>query len=943
MSATQLESWRELIGDPVVNKRLGVLWGKSPERAGGRVNLLLQHLFDTMAVGALVWDRFLASSFRARLDELTGANGKRLYVWLCGLHDVGKATPGFQGLVPDLGKLVWSTGLPFTHPGLVRKGWRHQLASAAVLRDVLRQTWRDSHDQIAWLWPMLAGHHGLIPALTDVNIRGPMDREDLLGDPATWQPLQELLVHIVTCAAGWPTLEAACPLAVPRRAEQLALSGFVTMADWIASDERRFQGVDCLAEVSMASAAVRAEKAWADMGLRGGWVTLSLPDAATFAVRFPDQSPRPLQRVSVDAASSMPVPGLMLIEAPTGEGKTEAALAAAEILASRFGAGGIYVAMPTQATSDAMYGRISDWLHTFEDPLPLALLHGRHLLSERLLGRDVVEGTKGSGELDDYGLPDAPPSYRAVAQDGLPEETSERPAEWFYGRYRGLLTANGVGTVDQVLLAATRTKYVALRYSGLSGKVVIFDEVHAADCYMSVFLSEALFWLGNGRVPVVLLSATLSPAQREELVGAYVEGAAFATCVTPKTPPTVNGYPNVLTAFVTDEVRYGATQSIGWRPAVQIGVSLCAEQDDGDNSRVVDVLRERLSDGGCALVIRNTVGRAQETFLRLADHYGDDVVLLHSHFTANARAQKTERLLKALGSDGTSRPKRLVVVATQVAEQSFDVDADILVTDLAPIDLVLQRAGRVHRHERPVWARPEPLRTPQVIVTGMRLDGPVPWFPKGSVVVYGRHLLLRSAALVLEAADRGGWLLPEEVPSLVAKAYGEEALGPEDWADECSLAAKEWVDEVEARRRHAERFRLTSEDERGRQTLEGLHVRGQSDEQHVRVRDGDMGEEVVVVVEVNGSYRTVDGLPLGPTGEAARDRPQDVLGASVRLPRYLVDEPEVQGLAALPGWRGDPWLGRSRALRLDPEGPTRLGKWALAYSQDRGLLIERCP
>ena len=941
MSRIPLEPWRSMMDGPGLEKQIGALWGKSPERAGGRTNLLLQHLFDAMAVGALIWGRFLAPGFRARLDKAASGDGERLYIWLCGLHDLGKATPGFQGLVPHLADAVRSTGLPVPRQGKARKPWRHQRASAALLRDLLRREWPDGRDQLAWVWPMLAGHHGLVPAVKDVQIRGPMEREAVLGDPASWQPLQELLVAIVTSAAGWPDLAAACPSSVPWRADQLALSGFVTMADWIASDEHRFQGVDRLEGVSVAGARERAERAWADMGLRGGWATLSPPGSETFSARFANQSPRPLQAGVAEAVRVLETAGLVLIEAPMGEGKTEAALTAAEILASRFGANGVYVAMPTQATSDAMYLRVGNWLRTFDGPPPLALLHGRHLLSERLRARTAEAAPDGAPGLDDYGLPDTPPSYQGVAEDRGPEEASDRPAEWFYGRYRGLLTANGVGTVDQVLLAATRTKYVALRYSGLSGKVVVFDEVHAADCYMSVFLAEALFWLGNGGVPVVLLSATLSPAQREELVGAYVDGAALAARVPPRPVPAGQGYPRVLAACVTDQVRYNSTQTAPWRPSAEVAVSLCTEQELGDNGAVIAVLQERLSEGGCALVIRNTVGRAQRTFCDLAGHFGADVVLLHGRFTSNARAQKTERLLAALGPDGTRRPDRLVVVATQVAEQSFDIDADILVTDLAPIDLVLQRAGRVHRHGRPAAARPARLRAPEVVVSGMRFGDGAPTFPPGSVRVYGRHLLIRSAALVEAAAAHGGWSLPADVPHLVARAYSDEPIGPEAWAEAAAQAKRDWAHEVDARRSKAEGSRLLAYDQRARRTLEGLHERGEASEDWVRVRDGDTGEEVVVVVEGDGGYRTVDGLHLGPNGDAARDRPEDVLGACVQLPSYLAAEPDVRALAPLPGGLGDPWVGRSRALRLGPDGCAQFGDWAISYREDIGLLIER--
>lgn len=941
MTSTSKEGWRDILAAaPESAAQLGALWGKSPEKGGGRTNLLVQHLFDAMAVAEILWEGFIAAVIRRSLDVATAGNGRQFFTWLAGLHDVGKAIPGFQGQVPALADLVRQSGLEIPRQGRARARFRHELASASILRDALRPRWPDH--QVEWVWPLVAGHHGIIPSVTAVASR-PLEREERLGAKASWGRVQSLIVAVVTRAAGCEDVGEVCPRGIPTRGGQLALSGLVTMADWIASDERRFCGIDRLDEVSFDTARERARLAWKNLKLGGGWSAgLPLPGAGSFSRRFPGREPRPLQLSVTESAMSLPSPGLVLIEAPMGEGKTEAALLAAEALAARFGANGICVAMPTQATSDAMYARVLGWLRTFDAASPLALLHGRHLLSERVRAAARREGGDDPSDVDEYGLGEDPPSYRSVAEDGSEDTRVERPAEWFYGRYRGLLSANVVGTVDQVLFAATRTKYVGLRFAGLAGKVVIFDEVHAADCYMSVFLREALFWLGSCRVPVVLLSATLPPAQRDQLVSSYVDGAALESGTAPVRPPAPEGYPRTLTACIADGVSYGATQTRPWRQSKPFVVTISSEEPEPDYHDLVTKLLDRLRRGGVALVIRNTVRRAQETFSALTSELGaNDVVLLHSLFTANARACKTAALLEALGEDGTQRPSRLVVVATQVAEQSFDIDADILVTDLAPIDLLLQRAGRVHRHDRPASARPAPVRQPELIATGLLIGDGVPGFPSGSVRIYGEHLLLRSAALTMEAAAGGGWSVPDDVPRLVERGYGTERLGPAGWAEAEARAAAEWRDGIDARRHSAEPYRLLGDGVGSMTTLDGLHV-GLADQGVVRVRDGDMGEEVVLVVRSDRGYSTVDGVYLGQNGDGARDHPEEVLGASVRLPDYFATEPAVASLGGLPGWRDDPWLGKSRALVLGAAGPTRLGGWVFSYRDDIGLVVEKC-
>lgn len=944
--------WRSLLQDPSVERQLGSLWGKSAERGGGRVNLLLQHLFDTMAVGELLWNHFIAPSLRARLDRVAAAGeGRRLYVLLCGLHDIGKASPAFQGLQPALAVTVEAAGLP-VRPDRGTP-WRHERAGACILRTELKASWatlsQDEPTPLDWVWPMVAGHHGIFPKTADVHIRGDerAKRRNHGGDHESWTRIQQLLLQAVILAAGWDEPAAACPVGMPSRADQLALSGFITMADWIASDTRppRFAGVEHLSEVSMESARRRAGEAWASLALRGGWGRLGHPGPGLFAVRF-GADPRPTQEMVVRAAQRLPEPGLLVVEAPMGEGKTEAALAAAEVLAARFGCNGVYVAMPTQATSDAMFERVRRWLDTFDPPPQVALLHGRRRLSG---GIEERQAAGGGIELDEHGLLDP---FAALCEE-LPRnhDAAGHPADWFYGRRRGLLAANGVGTIDQALYAGARTKYVSLRYAGLAGKVVIFDEVHAADTYMSQFLGEVLWWLGNGQVPVVLLSATLAPGQRDRLIERYLAGSV-GLAQAPESPALgmlTAGYPSVTSAWSTAGHVHRSTEAAApWRASLEVRLSVRGEAPDAETPITHQVVAELVAGGGCALVIHNTVDRAQRSFQALRPLFGDDVVLLHSRFTADARARTTQRLLDCLGRDGGRRPRRLAVVATQVAEQSFDVDADVLVTDIAPVDLLLQRAGRLHRHQRAGSERPSNVKDPQIVVTGLRLqaDG-APWFPSGSEKVYGRHHLLQAAALVLEAARGSGWSVPADVPALVVAAYGDAPVVPDGWLEDAERARARFDHEERQRTSSAQPHLLAMAGEKKKRDLAGLHkhdVLTSDAESVVRVRDGEMGEEVVLVrLDHRGGLETVEGIPLGPNGDAGRGRPE-VLGSVTRVPTFdSALASAVRELGPLPGWRDDPWLGRARALQLDHAGRAGVGASVLTYDPQLGLTIEPRP
>lgn len=946
--AAEEEGWRTLLSAEQ-RTQLGTLWGKS--NAGGKVNLLVQHLFDAMAVGELIWDRFMAPCLRQRLDDAAAnGDGRGLYIWLCGLHDVGKASPAFQSLEGPLAARVQAAGLTWPQLSIQEaRGWRHEKASGLVLRELLSRAWRDGGEHVDWIWPLAAGHHGVFPSVDKVHLSDRMwsRREKVHGADMAWRGIHKAIVLVVTSAAGYRNLAAAEPCERPSRADQLALSGFIVMADWLASDEHRFIGVDRLDEVSVEEARRRAGCAWRFLKLRGGWGRLPEPPADPVAARF-GRTARPSQTMAVEAARAMPQPGLVVIEAPMGEGKTESALAAAEVLASRSGADGVFVAMPTQATSDPMFTRTRAWLRSVEPTAQIALVHGKRMFNEEWLHLVRYAAAHQKPKADEYGMTeDLPSVFSNVCEDGGEDEgDAGGPARWLLGRHRPLLASNGVGTIDQPLFAGTRTRYVMLRYAGLAGKVVVFDEVHAADTYMAQFLGEVLAWLGNGRVPVILLSATLAPGQRAHLARAYLSGALARRDVDVEIGAHMPGYPSVLTTWVDKgEPRVAVRSTEPWRASTKVEVALVEEDRDDSTRAVTDAVCDRLRDGGCALVIRNTVNRAQQTYGAVMERLGGGAVLLHGRFSAADRADLTERVLAQLGPASASRPHRLVVVATQIAEQSFDVDVDLLITDLAPADLLLQRAGRLHRHERPADARPVPVRAPVVLVTGLQMPvGGLPWFPPGSEAIYGRHHLLRSATLVAEAARGSGWSLPADVPSVVAMAYGDDVLVPDTWSQDANEAREKWDLAQAQQRAKAEPFLLAAKGHRSALTLEGLHTTEARDaESVVRVRDGEMGEEVVLVRRDERGVWALDGTWLGVNGEVGRDRPRQVLGGTVRFPSVarlggLLNA--VRDLKTLPEWIDHPWLDRCRVLELDGSHSADLGGVRIAYDREYGLTIE---
>jgi CRISPR-associated endonuclease/helicase Cas3 len=294
------------------------------------------------------------------------------------------------------------------------------------------------------------------------------------------------------------------PPSSPTGAVAIALAGLTTVSDWIGSIEAYFpyavsRGVDPYGtdlEQYVQKSRERAERALRDLR----WLTNPAPPAhRSFTTIFPNFALNDLQRAAVQLAESLTVPALVLIEAPMGEGKTEAAMYLAEAAAARLQRPGYYFALPTQATSNQMFSRVREFLERTAQSaeVNLQLLHGHASLSaEFQLLRERASDPLPAGVEED------------ARDDGA--SSTVFAAEWFTYRKRGLLAPYGVGTIDQALLAVLRTRHFFVRMFGLCNKTVIIDEVHAYDAYMSGLL-DRLAWLGALGATVVLLSATLPP------------------------------------------------------------------------------------------------------------------------------------------------------------------------------------------------------------------------------------------------------------------------------------------------------------------------------------------------------------------------------------------------------------------------------------------------
>ncbi|MEW2528362.1 CRISPR-associated helicase Cas3' [Streptomyces sp. NPDC047071] len=956
--------------DEGVERQVWALIGKTAKYANGTPNLLLSHMLDTAAVAERIWEDYLAHATRGMLDRMAGGpdRGRELLMWLAALHDLGKATPAWQGKYPEAAKAVQGVGLTWHAPTVERYGWSHQNAGGHLLRRFLsEEEWPPEH--LEWVWPLIAGHHGFFPLAS--GIKPPPPARGQAEGRQGWHEVQRTLFHRVGELLELPSVARLVPAEVPSRAMQLHLAGLIAMADQMASSKKYFPGIDDPAKVTLDGARERAHGSWAALGMRRGWERLPVPDDEVFERRYGDP-PRPVQRLAAETARTMPGPGMLVIEAPMGEGKTRAGLVVAEILAARFGFDGVFVGMPRWSTADPTFREVKEWVEATQEGLGahVALLHLWHNLAPEWTA-----------------LHDATPEQRTEAlghcgedADAQREECAgdQSPSEFFFSAGRGLLCPFVVSSLDELLYSAARSNWASMRMAGLLGKVVVLDEVHATDVHGFQFLQEALRWLGQARVPVVLLSATLPSGQRRQVVEAYLagatgrdehdsaskaapEGSARVTAVC--LPPDGKTTPSTLLARACGSFRPDCPYTVEILPE-----DVFRSSPEAADAALTARLAEDMANGGCVLVIRDTTPRAQSLYDSLRDHFGpDDVVLLHEHMAARDRAVRTDFCLRALSPRNIShRPHRLVIVATRVAEESFDVDVDLLVTDPAPVDLLLQRAGRLHRN--PLRERPARLGVPRILVTGMTTgdagasatsDSPhMPSFLRSCEQRYGRYPLLVAAHLVLEAVTGAGepWVLPRRIPALVAAGCGDSSSLPAVWHNGAEVAQRQWLDVRRARADQARRLLLSRRGSSEGGTLAGLHyvaarVLPGGRDLAALVRGEEPSAEAVVVVRDGRGYRTLSGMRLGEGGEVPATQIDDLLTHTTELPpEYAPLHPPV--LHPLPAWKrkpqeqgmpgspGEPRLSIRPALVLDTQYQVVLEGRRLRYDAELGLVDE---
>ena len=504
------------------------------------------------------------------------------------------------------------------------------------------------------------------------------------------------------------------------------LLGILILSDWIASGSAFADAEDWIDDPD---AVERIRTKAIDFLQKSGLKpeTVAWPvDFCSLWSNIPVDGKRPLQdelERQLQAMDEMPL--AVLIEAPMGEGKTEAGIYAAVQMAKYRGKDGFYIAMPTAATANQMVGRTQALLEMHELSSVVRLLHSMAWL-------------------------EAPISPAVNSQDERDEVAS-----WLAPVKRGLLGQYAVGTVDQAMLAATNVKYGVLRLLGLSNKVLIIDEIHSYDAYMSEIITRLLEWCRALQIPVVMLSATLPPEKKEKLLKPFTE------------QPMSGNYPLITMIGRDGTLRETVVPNTSHKLKISVKTSpILAEPEKIAEAAVAEV-----RDGGCLCVLMNTVKEAQTVYSAIKERFDGDLLLFHAQFPAGRRAEIERECIRRYGKDKSRRPRRSILVATQVVEQSLDVDFDSMITAIAPIDLLLQRMGRVFRHEnteRPV----------SHTVASVTVLTPVERANYGASAFVYPECLLNSTVRLLQ--DRMSIQIPEDLAPLVRKGYDSGSVPDEE-------------------------------------------------------------------------------------------------------------------------------------------------------------------
>ncbi|MBQ3681712.1 MAG: CRISPR-associated helicase Cas3' [Succinimonas sp.] len=699
-------------------------WAKTSPRQS-----VITHGFVSGHVSQLLFDRYLAPGLKKLLEQelqLTPDDMREFLGYFVSLHDIGKIEFCFQSKDPQtrerLQKAPENANRIITNIDHIR----HEKTSESCLRTI----WTESGENrrfAGMLSEIIGAHH---PGKTG-------NSSFFQNTDSVWLARQKSFEKLMR----EHFIGKESPVLPSGRITQKGPAGAILLAvlvisDWISSG---IAFKDAETWINKPDAYDEINRIAEDFVVKSGLLPMDVTWPDTFCKLWPNISPegkRPLQAETESLfRKSSKRYQLILLEAPMGEGKTEAGVFAALQMAKQWEKTGVYLALPTAATANQMVGRMRELLTLHNIGQQVKLLHSMSWLehTENLVNAYPVTS-------DEYEI-----------------------LNWLTPIKRGLLGQYAVGTVDQAMLAATTVKYGMLRLLGLSNKVLIIDEIHSYDAFMSEIIKRLLEWCKALEIPVVMLSATLPPAKKQELFSPYTA------------EPLSRNYP-LITAISDDGT---VTEQAIQRTSHSMSAKVSLHPILNAPGKIAEAAIEMVSNGGCLCVLMNTVRDAQNVYSELKQRWKGDTLLFHAQFPAARRTEIERECILKFGKDKSRRPAQSILVATQVVEQSLDVDFDAIIAAVAPIDLLLQRLGRVHRHQN--TQRPNELKEPT-----LKMLVPENGESYGSNAFVYPECLLKSSIRVLSKISE--IRIPEDLALLVKDGY--------DASNVPDAELKEWMEKI---------------------------------------------------------------------------------------------------------------------------------------------------
>lgn len=897
-----------------LNSQITALWAKKATYDRHEYWLpLITHLQDTSNVIVWLYQHRLSPAQKHLIQgTLSETTNTKLIKLLGFFHDFGKATPTFQvkksyqndkkldqNILNRLLSNDFTDLEAFNNSLPIRQKSPHALAGEALLEKAGLNT---------SIGAIIGGHHGKPTGRffnADDQI-GTYNSNYYTTDKVNpkWQNVYDQLINYGLAYTGFSSLK---DIPTVNQTQAILLEGLLIMADWLASSKQinskpLFPLIPISQTIDNINEEQRFNQAMKTWTVDDQWKPAPIKSIKKLFNDRWNYIPTNTQLKMIKTISSIQDPGLILIESGCGTGKTEIALASTEELAYKTKHSGLFFGLPTQATANAIFDRVDNWLSKItqveDSKLELNLLHSKAKLNQ------VVQQLPQASNIN---------TKNAIVANS-----------WFTGKKSILINFN-VATIDNLLMMSLKQKHLFLRHLALSGKIVIIDEIHAYDTYMNSYLALTLRWLGAYHVPVIALSATLPAKRRHALLKAYNRGKFGREFH--DTHEHDNDYP-LLTYLDGNTVHQENDFNVTNSKIVTV------KRLENNNQILINTILDSIKNGGITGIIVNTVKRAQKLTQQLQNNK-IPVLLLHSAFLAPDR-EKLEKKLTSLISKNDQRPDKLIVIGTQVLEQSLDIDFDVLFTDIAPIDLLIQRIGRLQRHR---IKRPKNLKTPTVYITGINSLGN---YGTANSLIYSNYYLTKTDYFLPDQLT-----LPQDTPTLIQKVYDEN----NDDQISCPELPKFHKDlnfKIQQEQQKAKNFQIdrpTTKPKTLHGWLDNLNRSADTNDQVAQavVRDIKPTIEVILLKEINNQYFTLDNKNIS-------NIPDKILcQETIRLPITITNNKvdrittslQNQTKKIFPDWQDNIWLRNASTLILDKNNQAQLNNYLLNYDSVLGLTYKK--